>query len=172
MRNLGKIQMSPKRFRPPWKVVEYILHNRQGCIQEAHTWGTKWVIKFGALEQSWRMLPTSPIIFENISRIFIYISNFNAHSRNHKFTEVVIYFVIFLLIRTNINGTSDKQGRIQDCFPRGAVTWSQWPGGVWGGICALLNSLKSALFISNEILAILISIPLTFPIFDAVTRTI
>ena len=34
------------------------------------------------------------------------------------------------------------------------------------------RSLKNALFISNEILAILIFIPPTFPNFDAVDRTI
>ena len=34
------------------------------------------------------------------------------------------------------------------------------------------EKLKNALFISNEILAILISIPPTFPIFDAVARII
>ena len=33
------------------------------------------------------------------------------------------------------------------------------------------EKLKNALLISNEILAILISIPPTFPIFDAVART-
>ena len=33
------------------------------------------------------------------------------------------------------------------------------------------ESLKNALFIFNEILVILISIPPTFPIFDAVART-
>ena len=100
-------------------------------------------------------------------------SKLDAHSRNNnKFTEVLIYFVAFPLRRPNMNGTSDNQGWIQDCFPLGAVTWSQWPGGVWGGICALLKSLKNALFISNEIIGYshIFSAPL--PIFDAVARII
>ena len=41
----------------------------------------------------------------------------DAHSRNNKFTEFVIYFV-----RPNMNGASEKQEWIQECFTRGAVT--------------------------------------------------
>ena len=54
-------------------------------------------------------------------------SDLDAHSRN-KFTEVVVYFVTFSLIRPYMNGTIDKQGQTQDCFsPGGAVKAVQWP---------------------------------------------
>ena len=32
---------------------------------------------------------------------------------------VVVYFVTFSLIGPNMNGTSDRQGQIRDCFPTG-----------------------------------------------------
>ena len=61
-------------------------------------------------------------------------SNLSAHStNNNKFTEVVIYFVTFLLIRAKMNGTSYKQGPIQDCSP-GCCNLRLLNGGVWGDV--------------------------------------